>query len=80
MALECLNICEFSKAAGPLKYLSHLEEWRHENRGLALLLAADALLRKKVYRLNNDKRKDFPTFSAALVKVLKNNKQLWNDA
>ena len=80
VALEYLNICEFSKDAGPLRYMSDLEEWRHENRGLALLLAADTLIRKKVYRLCNDKRKEFPTFSAALVEVLKNHKQLWNDA
>ena len=80
VALEYLNICEFSKAARPLKYLSDLEEWRHESRRLALLLEADTLLRKKVYRLNNDKRKEFPTFSSALLEVLKNHKQLWNDA
>ena len=60
--------------------MSDLEEWRHENRGLALLLAADTLIRKKVYLLCNDKRKEFSTFSAALVEVLKNHKQLWNDA
>ena len=80
VALEYLNICEFSKDAGPLPYLSDLEEWRHENRGLALLLAADTLIRKKVYRLSNDKRKELPTFLAALLEVLKNHKQLWNDA
>ncbi|CAE7307619.1 unnamed protein product [Symbiodinium sp. CCMP2592] len=57
-----------------------LNEWRHENRGLAVLLAADSLIRKKVYKLNNDKRKDFPTFSEALCEVLTNHKQLWNDA
>ena len=33
MALEYLNVCEFSTAAGPLRYLAELEEWRHENRG-----------------------------------------------
>ena len=74
VALEFLNICEFSKDAGPLRYLSDLEEWRYENRGLALLLAADILIRKKVYRLSNDKRKEFPTFSAVLLEVLKNHK------
>ena len=67
-------------AAGPLKYLSDLEEWRHENRGLALLLAADALIRKKVHRVSSDQRKTFGTFSAALLEVLTNHKQLWNDA
>ena len=80
IALEYLNICDFTIAAGPLKYLSELEEWRHENRGLAVLLAADSLIRKKVYKLNNDKRKEFPSFSLALLEVLTHHKQLWNDA
>ena len=80
ITLEYLNICEFSVTAGPLKYLAELEEWRHENRGLALLLAADALIRKKVHRISSDQRKTFTTFSAALNEVLKNHKQLWNDA
>ena len=35
ITLEHLNTCEFSFKAGPLKYLAELEEWRHENRGLA---------------------------------------------
>ena len=80
ITLEYLNICEFSVKAGPLKYLSELEEWRHENRGLALLLAADALIRKKVHRVSSDQRKKFTTFSASLLEVLTNHKQLWNDA
>ena len=29
-----LNLCEFSQAAGPLKYLSELEDWCRENRGV----------------------------------------------
>ena len=49
VALEYLNICEFTYAAGPLRYLSELEEWRHENHGLALLLSVDSLIRRKVY-------------------------------
>ena len=80
VALEYLNICEFSYKAGPLQYLSDLEEWRHENRGLALLLAADTLIRKKVYRLNSDHKQTYQSFSSALVEVFKNHKQLWNDA
>ena len=80
VALEYLNVCEFSTASGPLRYISEIEEWRHENKGLALLLAVDTLIRKTVYRLNYDQRKQFPTFSAALVEVLTNHKQLWNDA
>ena len=63
-----------------MKYLAQLEEWRHENRGLALLLAVDALIRKKVHRVSSDQRKQFTTFSAALLEVLTNHKQLWNDA
>ena len=80
ITLEYLNICEFSFQAGPLKYLSELEEWRHENRGLALLLTVDTLIRKKVHRVSSDQRKKFTTFSAALLEVLANHKQLWNDA
>ena len=80
VSLEYLNICEFTYAAGPLRYLSELEEWRHENRGLALLLSVDSLIRKKVYRLNSDQRKTFTTFSSALLEVLNHHKQLWNDA
>ena len=69
VALEYLNICEFTFDAGPPKYISELEEWRHENRGLAVLLAADSLIRKKIYKFNNDKHKDFPTFSEAFKEV-----------
>ena len=43
-ALEYLNICDFTHAAGPLRYLSELEEWRHDNKGLALLLTVDSLI------------------------------------
>lgn len=77
IALEYLNICEFTVKDGPLKYLSELEEWRHENRGLALLLSVDSLIRKKVHRLNSDHRKTYPTFKSALLEVLLNHKQLW---
>ena len=80
IALEYLNICEFSVDAGPLQYLAELEEWRYENRGLALLLTVDSLIRKKVHRLCSDQRKSFATFSSGLKEVLKNHKQLWNDA
>eukprot|EP00435_Cladocopium_sp_Y103_P044913 s60_g12.t1 len=80
ITLEYLNICEFSIAAGPLKYLAELEEWRHENRGLALLLTVDTLIRKKVHRVGSDQRKKFTNFSSALLEVLNNHKQLWNDA
>ena len=80
VALEYLNICDFSFAAGPLQYLADLEEWRHENRGLALLLTVDSLIRKKVHRLGSDQRKKFTNYSAALKEVLAFHKQLWNDA
>ena len=80
VTLEYLNICDFSVGAGPLQYLSDLEEWRHENRGLALLLTVDSLIRKKVHRLSSDQRKKFTTYSAALLEVLAHHKQLWNDA
>ena len=80
VTLEYLNICDFSIAAGPLQYLSDLEEWRHENRGLALLLTVDSLIRKKVHRLSSDQRKKFTTYSSALLEVLNHHKQLWNDA
>ena len=65
VALEYLNICEFTTGTGPLKYLAELEEWRHENRGLALLLTVDTLIRRKTHRLNHDQRKTYPTFSSA---------------
>ena len=35
IALEYLNMGEFRVDAGPLKYLAELEEWHHENPGLA---------------------------------------------
>ena len=80
VALEYLNICDFTVKAGPLRYMAELEEWRHDNKGLALLLSVDSLIRKKVARLNHDQRKTYGTFSAALVAVLNDHKHLWNDA
>ena len=80
VALEYLNVCDFTVKAGPLRYLAELEEWRHDNKGLALLLSVDSLIRKKVARLNHDQRKTYGTFSSALVAVLDDHKHLWNDA
>ena len=80
VALEYLNICDFTVKAGPLRYMAELEEWRHDNKGLALLLSVDSLIRKKVARLNHDQRKTYGTFSSALVAVLNDHKHLWNDA
>ena len=62
VTLEYLNICEFSKDAGRLRGPSDLED-----QGLVLLLVADTLNRKKVYRFI--KRKELPTFSSALLEV-----------
>ena len=45
-----------------------------------MLWVDNLIIRKKVVKLNSDKRKLFPTFSDALLEVLKNHKQLWNDA
>ena len=80
MALEYLNICAYSRAAGPLKYLQELEQFRGETPGLPQMLAADALIRKKAHRLQSEQRATYGTFSAALVEVLTNHKYLWNDA
>ena len=75
MGLEYLNICAYSRAAGPLKYLQELEQF-----GLPYLMAADTLLRKKVNRLQAEQRELYPTFEQALTEVLRNHKYLWNDA
>ena len=80
MGLEYLNICSYSRAAGPLRYLQELEQFRVDCPGLPYLLAADALVRKKVYRLQSEQRQLFGTFEAALTEVLQNHKYLWNDA
>ena len=45
-----------------------------------MLLTVDTLIRRKTHRLNHDQRKSFPTFSSALLEMLTNHKQLWNDA
>ena len=45
-----------------------------------MLFTVDTLIRRKTHRLNHDQRKSFPTFSSALLEVLTNHKQLWNDA
>ena len=60
IALEYLNICDFTIAAGPLKYLSELEEWRHENRGLAVLLAADSLILRSTSSTTTSARSSLP--------------------
>lgn len=54
VALEYLHICDFNAKSGTLRYLSELEEWRHENKGLAWVLTVNSLIRKKVHPLNHD--------------------------
>ena len=80
IALEFLNICTYSRAAGPLKYMQELEQFKAECPGLPYLLAADSLVRKKVHRLQAEQRELYSTFEAALLEVLNNHKYLWNDA
>ena len=80
MALEYLNVCTYSRAAGPLRYLQELEQFRAECPGLPYLLAADSLIRKKVNRLQAEQRELYGTFEQALLEVLNNHKYLWNDA
>ena len=80
VALEFLNICTYSRAAGPLKYMQELEQFKAECPGLPYLLAADSLVRKKVHRLQAEQRELYSTFEAALLEVLNNHKYLWNDA
>ena len=80
MALEYLNICTYSRAAGPLKYLQELEQFRAECPSLPMLISADQMLRKKINRLQAEQRQTYPTFSDAINEVLNNHKYLWNDA
>ena len=80
MAMEYLNICTYSRAAGPLRYLQELEQFRSECPGLPNLMAADSLIRKKIHRLQSEQRQLYPTFEEALKEVLNNHKYLWNDA
>ena len=80
MSLEYLNICAFSRAEGPLKYLQELEQFRSECPGLPFLMSADRAIRKKVYRLLSEQRATYTSFSQALLEVLTNRKHLWNDA
>ena len=80
MAMEYLNICTYSRTAGPLRYLQELEQFRSECPGLPNLMAADALIRKKIHRLQAEQRQLYPTFEDALKEVLNNHKYLWNDA
>ena len=80
MALEYLNICGYSRAAGPLRYLQELEQFRVDCPGLPFVMAADALIRKKVYRLQSEQRETYGSFQDALLEVINNHKYLWNDA
>ena len=80
MTLEYLNICQYSRKEGPLRYIQELEQFRADTSSLPILMAADGLIRKKLYRLQPEQRDQFTTFSEALVEVITNHKYLWNDA
>ena len=43
-------------------------------------MAADALIRKKVYRLQSEQRKIYGSFQEALLEMINNHKYLWNGA
>ena len=80
MTLEYLNICQYNRAGGPLKYIQELEQFRSDTSSLPVLMMADSLIRKKLYRLQSEQRESFGTFSEALLEVITNHKYLWNDA
>ena len=80
MALEYLNICGYSRAAGPLRYMQELEQFRIDCPGLPYVMAADSLIRKKIYRLQSEQRETYGSFQEALLEVINNHKYLWNDA
>ena len=80
MTLEYLNICQYSRKDGPLRYLQELEQFRADTSSLPVLMTADSLIRKKLYRLQSEQREQFSTFSEALLEVVTNHKYLWNDA
>ena len=80
VALEYLNICSFSKASGPLRYMKELRVFERERSGLASMLLVDKIMRKKVQEVQEDDRAKFKTYSDALIEVLDNHKYLWNDA
>ena len=80
MAMEMLNICAFTAADGPVKYINELQKFRKSNPGLSTLLRADKLIRLMVAELNTDDRDNFPSFSGALLHVLDTKQYLWNDA
>lgn len=74
-----LNICMYSRAAGSLKYMQELGQFKAECPGLPSFspsLAADSLVRKKVHRLQSEQRELYSTFEAALLEVLHNHKYL----
>ena len=59
VALEYLNIVSYSVKEGTVRYLRELEVFRHEQPGLAFLVRADRLIRRKVAELQAD-QKDVP--------------------
>ena len=58
MTLEYLNICQYSRKDGPLRYLQELEQFRADTSSLPVLMTADSLIRKKLYRLTNRTREN----------------------
>ena len=80
MALQYLNICGYSRAAGPLRYMEEVEQFRIDCPGLPYVMAADSLIRKKIYRLQSEQRETYGSFQEALLEVINNHKYLWNDA
>ena len=80
VALEYLNICSFSKASGPLRYIKELRVFEKEIPGLSSMMLVDKLMRKKMMEVQEEDRVKFKTFSSAMIEVLDNHKYLWNDA
>ena len=60
--LEYLNICQYSRKEGPLKYIQELEQFRADTSSLPVLMAADALITKKLYRLQSEQERSVHHF------------------
>ena len=68
-----------------ISYLATLNEKRRDFPGSAdqrfqFVVIADRKIRKKVAKLMQDKRVTYPSYSAAMSHVLKNESELWKDA
>ena len=60
--------------------MQELEQFRIDCPGLPYVMAADSLVRKKIYRLQSEQRETYGSFQEALLEVINNHKYLWNDA